>query len=246
MLVYASRIKPFWQPSGFSFHLCTPAATKLVGNLFLRQIGTMPVKMDSRKKQPQESDAVFAVNKPYGMLSQFTPDHPGQVTLASLHLPPSVYAVGRLDADSEGLLILASGGALSKLLHSEKKRVWKTYWVQVEAIPAPASLDKLASGVIIQGFRTKPAQVRYIPAPDLPQRIPPIRVRRQIPTCWLEIALQEGKNRQIRRMTAAIGHPTLRLWRNAIGAFHLPACLPVGAWTQLTTKEIERLTNVAG
>ncbi len=166
----------------------------------------------------------FVAYKPYGMLSQFTPEQPGQSTLADLavRLPAGVYPVGRLDADSEGLLLLSDDPRLNaRLLPPDRAHV-RTYLAQVEGIPQEPALAQLREGVPlrIDGrlYRTRPAQVRLIEAPpNLPPRRPPIRFRKSVPDAWLEISLFEGKNRQVRRMCAAVGHPVLRLVRVRFG-----------------------------
>jgi 23S rRNA pseudouridine2457 synthase len=181
---------------------------------------------------------LIAFNKPYGVLSQFTQDIPGQHTLAGFGLPPKVYPAGRLDADSEGLLLLTDeAGVNDRLLHPARGH-WRRYWVQVEGEPAQEAMDKLACGVEVQGKRTLPARARRIdPRPDVPPRDPRVRVRKAIPDTWIEVELREGRNRQVRRMTAAVGHPTLRLIRVRIGAFDLPADLAVGTWRELSVRE---------
>ncbi len=181
---------------------------------------------------------LIALNKPYGVLSQFTPE-PGSrwTTLAELGLPPKVYPLGRLDADSEGLLLLSDEPGLNTRLLDPKQGHQREYWVQVERIPTAASLTKLAAGVEIRGTHTAPCRVTRIEV-DLPDRNPPIRHRLNVPDCWLSLILTEGKNRQVRRMTAAIGHPTLRLYRAAIGRLDLPKLtLGPGAWKQLSAEE---------
>jgi len=163
----------------------------------------------------------LAFYKPYGILSQFTSDNPSE-TLANFNLPKDVYACGRLDKDSEGLLLLTNDGALIERMLNPKNEKEKTYWVQVEKIPSEGDLEKLKAGVLIGDYQTKPCQVRILdPQPEVPPRNPPIRERKSIPTCWLEIILTEGKNRQVRKMTAAIGFPTLRLIRKKIGRLTL-------------------------
>lgn len=165
----------------------------------------------------------FVLYKPFGYLSQFTPEQPGQLTLAELGpFPPDVYPVGRLDHDSEGLLLLTNNRRLNHQLLNPQQAHWRTYWVQVEGQPDTLALQALAQGVEIrinkQTVLTQPAQVRHLAeAPPLPARVPPIRVRRQIPDSWLELRLREGKNRQVRRMCAKVGYPVLRLVRSAIG-----------------------------
>ena len=157
--------------------------------------------------------------KPYDVLSQFT-DESGRQTLKDFVTVPDVYAVGRLDRDSEGLLLLSDDGPMQHRLSHPRFGHRRQYWVQVEcplkSQPLEAAIAQLKSGVTIRGYQTRPAQVKAIPEPDLPPRDPPIRYRKQIPTVWLEIILSEGKNRQVRRMTAAVGYPTLRLVRSAL------------------------------
>lgn len=181
---------------------------------------------------------LIALNKAYGVLSQFTEEQEGQRTLAECGLPPRVYPVGRLDSDSEGLLLLTDEAGLnSRLLHPSRAH-WRRYWVQVEGDPAATALDALAKGVMVQGKRTLPARAwRLDPQPAVPPRDPPIRVRQSIPDTWIAVELREGRNRQVRRMTAAVGHPTLRLIRMRIGAFELPSDLAPGAWRELGKQE---------
>lgn len=175
----------------------------------------------------------FLLYKPYGMLSQFTPETPGQRTLADLGFPfpKTVYPIGRLDADSEGLLLLTDDPSLNTLLLSPERKQAKTYWVQVEGIPTPDAVARLRSGVDIRikgkAHRTLPAEVQLLPgAPDLPERHPPVRYRKTVPDCWLEITITEGKNRQIRRMCAAVGFPVLRLVRIRLGKTELQSLQP--------------------
>ena len=175
-------------------------------------------------------------HKPYDVLPCFT-DPEGRHTLAKYIDVPGVYAAGRLDRDSEGLMILTSDGTLAHRITDPKHTLPKVYWVQVERIPDEAALDQLRRGVVLKGKRTRPAQVRLLrPEPAMPERPVPIRVRRAIPTAWLEIVLNEGMNRQVRRMTAAVGHPTLRLVRVAIGPLSL-GDLAAGQWRPLTSQE---------
>lgn len=170
----------------------------------------------------------FFLYKPFGMLSQFTPDHEGQVTLAELEydFPKDVYPVGRLDSDTEGLLLLTDDKTLNAKLLNPKSHFPKTYWAQVEGIPAEPDVDLLRRGVDIRikkkVHRTHRAEVTLLTGePDLPPRVPPIRFRKSVPDAWLEITLTEGKNRQVRRMCAAIGFPVLRLVRSGIGRYRL-------------------------
>ncbi len=181
--------------------------------------------------------------KPYGVLSQFTPEG-DKPTLKDYIDVPDVYTVGRLDADSEGLLLLTDDGRLQHRLTDPKFQHPRTYWVQVENIPNEEALDRLRTGITIQKYRTRPAQAQLlVTAPDLPPRQPPIRERRQIPTAWLELTLTEGKNRQVRRMTAAVGFPTLRLVRAAIGQITLAGLAP-GIWRELTFAELNTWKRV--
>jgi len=175
-------------------------------------------------------------HKPYDVLPCFT-DPEGRPTLADYINMPGVYAAGRLDRDSEGLMILTSDGALAHRITDPRHKLPKVYWVQVERIPIDATLTRLRRGVVLSGMSTRHAEVRLLSrVPELPGRPVPIRVRLTVPTAWLEIVLEEGMNRQVRRMTAAVGHPTLRLVRIAIGPIKL-GDLPVGAWRVITDKE---------
>jgi 23S rRNA pseudouridine2457 synthase len=184
---------------------------------------------------------LIAFNKPYGVLSQFTSDGSPNRTLADFGFPKNVYPIGRLDADSEGLLLLSDEPELNQKLLQPRNAHEREYWVQVERIPTPELLRKLENGLVIQRRKTRQCQARILePQPELPPREPPIRFRKTVPTCWIGLGLVEGKNRQVRRMTASIGHPTLRLIRVRIGALHLGDRLP-GAWGQLTRGERDLL-----
>lgn len=181
---------------------------------------------------------IIALHKPYGVLSQFTPE-PGSRwrTLAEFALPPRVYALGRLDADSEGLLLLSDEAGLNSRLLDPEAGHRREYWAQVEGLPTADALARLARGVKIGDYTTRSCAVRRLePAPAMVPRVPPIRVRQTVPDCWLALELVEGKNRQVRRMTAAIGHPTLRLVRARIGQFALGDLAP-GKWRELTAGE---------
>ncbi|MES9851359.1 MAG: pseudouridine synthase [Candidatus Thiodiazotropha sp. L084R] len=173
-------------------------------------------------------------NKPFGVLTQFT-DGQGRPTLADYITTKGVYAAGRLDRDSEGLVILTDDGKLQHRISRPGKKSWKTYWVQVEGSPSDQSIEQLRQGVDLKDGPTLPAKVREITEPALWPRDPPVRFRAKIPTQWLEIQLQEGRNRQVRRMTASVGHPTLRLVRIAIGQWRLKQLQP-GEWLTLDSK----------
>ena len=171
-------------------------------------------------------------NKPYGVLTQFTaPD--GRPTLADFISVPNIYAAGRLDADSEGLVVLTDDGALQARIADPRHKLAKTYRVQVEGLPTGEALRQLATGVNLGDFRTRPCRACLVPEPPgLWERNPPVRYRAAIPTSWLEIVLREGKNRQVRRMTAKVGFPTLRLIRWAVGEWTLEGILP-GHWCEV-------------
>jgi 23S rRNA pseudouridine2457 synthase len=181
---------------------------------------------------------LLVLHKPYGVLSQFTPE-PGSAwrTLADFKLPPGTYALGRLDADSEGLLLLSDEAGLNSRLLDPSAAHPREYWAQVERIPTDAALAELMRGVRIGDYKTMPCKVRRLdPTPAVAPRDPPIRVRKSVPDCWLSLELTEGKNRQVRRMTAAIGHPTLRLIRVRVGKFEL-GDLPASKWRELSVAE---------
>jgi 23S rRNA pseudouridine2457 synthase len=188
--------------------------------------------------------------KPYGVLTQFS-DRDDSVTSRSTlkdYIPiTSVYPVGRLDLDSEGLLLLTNHGQLQHKLSDPSFQHPRTYWVQVENIPDPGAIAKLQTGVVIKGgYKTKPAKVQLLSEPpNLPPRHPPIRDRAYIPTAWLEMTLTEGKNRQVRRMTAAVGFPTLRLVRMAIAHLSLDSLIP-GQWRDLNDAELLSLLRLTG
>lgn len=173
---------------------------------------------------------LIAFNKPFGVLCQFTDASlPPRRTLAQFGLPPDVYAAGRLDLDSEGLLLLTDDGAMAHRMTDPAHRQPKTYQVQVEGTPMPAQLQALEHGVVLRDGPTRPAHVRTIPDPALWPRDPPVRMRKTVPDAWLELTISEGRNRQVRRMTAAVGLPTLRLVRISIGPHRLESLLP-GTW----------------
>lgn len=201
---------------------------------------TMPVKKVSFGRR------YFTVYKPYGVLCQFTPDHEGQITLASLaSFPKAVYPVGRLDADSEGLVILTSDNQLKHKILDPKWSIYKTYWCQVEGQPIEQDLRPLEEGILLRIRRnvvkTAPAKVRILDhVPSLPERNPPIRYRSSVKDSWVEIAIMEGKNRQVRRMLASIGFPVLRLVRVGIGGLSLGSREP-GDVLEWHHKELDTL-----
>lgn len=185
---------------------------------------------------------IIAFHKPYDVLSQFTAEEDGQRTLAEFALPPGVYPVGRLDRDSEGLLLLSNDGAFIKRVLDPRHGHPRTYLAQVERVPDAAALQALRGGVDIRVggkvHRTRPCHADLLDnEPDLPLRDPPIRFRKSVPTAWLRLVLTEGKNRQVRRMTAAVGFPTLRLVRVAIGALRLDGLAP-GQWREVSRKDV--------
>jgi 23S rRNA pseudouridine2457 synthase len=181
---------------------------------------------------------LVAFNKPYGVLCQFTDNsstdgsRPPRRTLAGFGLPSGVYAAGRLDFDSEGLLLLTDDGVLAHKLTDPRHKQPKTYWVQVEGEPSAAQLAALRAGVELNDGRTLPAQASRLDTPALWPRDPPVRFRKTVPDAWLELSIREGRNRQVRRMTAAVGLPTLRLVRVAIGPYRLDELQP-GHWRHI-------------
>lgn len=184
---------------------------------------------------------LIAFHKPYGVLSQFTGDGSPNRPLAEFAFPKNVYPIGRLDADSEGLLLLSDEARWNERLLHPRHAHEREYWAQVERIPNREVLDKLERGVTIQGRKTLPCRAWMLePQPAIAPRQPPIRFRKNVPDCWIGLELIEGKNRQVRRMTAAIGHPTLRLLRTRIGNFWL-GDLPPGEWRTLAVEEIRLL-----
>jgi 23S rRNA pseudouridine2457 synthase len=180
---------------------------------------------------------LIAFNKPYGVLSQFTADDSANRVLAEFGFPRDVYPIGRLDADSEGLLLLSDEARWNQELLEPRHAHEREYWVQVERVPTSDAVRQLEGGVVLQGRKSLACTARILdPQPEVPPRDPPIRFRKTVPTCWLALELIEGKNRQVRRMTAAIGHPTLRLIRVRIGNY-TAADLASGAWKILSENE---------
>ncbi|NKB80829.1 MAG: pseudouridine synthase [Nitrospirales bacterium] len=181
-------------------------------------------------------------HKPYGVLSKFT-DTEGRPTLADYVDVPHVYPAGRLDMDSEGLLLLTSDGNLASRLTSPSFKIPKTYWVQVERIPNASALEQLRGGVLVKGKQTRQAQVAILATePNVHPRPVPICFRKSVPTAWLQIEIHEGMNRQIRRMTAQVGYPTLRIIRTAIGPIQLGS-LPPGTWRAIHDEELDQLAE---
>jgi 23S rRNA pseudouridine2457 synthase len=182
---------------------------------------------------PAITPQLIRFNKPYGVLSQFTAEGRWQGLKDYIDLP-GVYVAGRLDADSEGLLLLTSDGKLQAHIADPRFKMEKTYWVQVEGVPDESALAALRSGVQLNDGMTRPARAQLLqPAPPVWARVPPIRERKAVPTAWIELVIQEGRNRQVRRMTAAVGYPTLRLVRAAIGPYTLDGLAP-GCWQKAT------------
>ncbi len=198
-----------------------------------------PLILDSIRPAANLRAMLIAFNKPYGVLSQFTPDGSPNRTLSEFGFPRKVYPIGRLDADSEGLLLLSDEAQWNERLLHPRHAHDREYWAQVERVPGAAPLAQLEKGLLIQRRRTRPCRAWILdPQPEIAPRNPPIRFRQNIPTCWVALELIEGKNRQVRRMTAAVGHPTLRLVRVRIGRFAL-GDLGIGAWKELNEAERE-------
>jgi 23S rRNA pseudouridine2457 synthase len=210
-------------------------------------LGTGAIHASTPHPQPLTT---LLFHKPYGVLSQFTPEEGSRWGCLADHLQhPGVYAAGRLDADSEGLLLLTDNGRLQQRLTDPRWGHWRRYWVQVEGIADRDAQETLRTGVLVQGRRTLPARVEVLIEPGLPARNPPIRVRQAIPTSWLAIELREGRNRQVRRMTAAVGLPTLRLLRVAIDLMDGGPPLSLdglaaGQWRPLNGEEDRRLNDL--
>ena len=199
-------------------------------------------RSDRALHQSERTRLLIAFNKPFGVICKFSPE-PGKRTLADYIKVPNVYPAGRLDTDSEGLLLLTDDGALQARISSPKFKLAKVYWAQVEGVPTEDALANLRKGVDLGDFKTQPAEARLIDEPEnLWPRDPPIRYRAKIPTSWIELTLREGKNRQVRRMTAKVGFPTLRLVRAAIGSISVKD-LPLGQWREIDIGSLARLVT---
>ncbi len=232
----------------FLYNTDRPIARREVGDTYrgtlLRDFETMKkhnstLKTRNTKLQTQSSNCYILFYKPYAVLSQFSPEHNKETLKDYLSLPNDIYPVGRLDYDSEGLLLLTNDNEIKNRLTNPKFEHPKTYLAQVERIPNEESLKKLRDGLVIEGVKTKPAEAELLlEDPNFSARSTPIRFRKNVPTAWIKIVLREGRNRQVRKMTAAIGHPTLRLVRITIGNIGIEELKP-GEWKDIALHEIK-------
>lgn len=203
--------------------------------------GNHPARQKFRRQAQRPQAQVLLLHKPYGVLSQFS-GAPLEQTLAQFGLPESVYAAGRLDKDSEGLLVLTNDGKLQARMAHPRHKWAKSYWVQVEGAVEDSALAELVEGVQLKDGPAKALVAQRLADPNWPPRQPPIRERKNIPTTWLRIDINEGRNRQVRRMTAAVGHPTLRLIRTRVGPLELGS-LALGQWIRLPPTNVARLSQ---
>lgn len=211
-----------------------PRSPARAGQSSRRPAAGRPAPPRRQAKAPPAEPRLILLNKPFDVLTQFA-DADGRATLKDYVPVPGVYPAGRLDRDSEGLLLLTNDGRLQARIADPQHKLAKTYWVQVEGEASEAQLAQLRAGVELNDGPTRPAEARRIEAPALWERQPPVRYRKSVPTCWLELTIREGRNRQVRRMTAAVGLPTLRLVRVRIGPWSLQGLAP-GEWREVPAR----------
>lgn len=212
----------------------SPRSPARAGQSSRRPAAGRPAPPRRQAKAPPAEPRLILLNKPFDVLTQFA-DADGRATLKDYVPVPGVYPAGRLDRDSEGLLLLTNDGRLQARIADPQHKLAKTYWVQVEGEASEAQLAQLRAGVELNDGPTRPAEARRIEAPALWERQPPVRYRKSVPTCWLELTIREGRNRQVRRMTAAVGLPTLRLVRVRIGPWSLQGLAP-GEWREVPAR----------